>query len=707
MSPLIAGLAQLAEDGITLEAEGADIVWEAAPGCDLTGPQAAWIKAHKPAVIRELTVVRMDFETVAALDIKLGTPAYLRDPKTGVLMLAWAVGPGEVHVWWPGRPIPEALCAALDRGALVVSHGEFDRYVWAARMVPAGWPAVPDERWSDTSARCRAYRVPAKLKKAAQRLELEAQKDPEGQKLIKRATEAARGGRPLDSEELAKFEAYARQDLEVLRELDRAVPELSAQDRAVYDLTELMNSRGFPTDRRLEDKLLALWQAEDARLKQAMEDLIELRPTQTQALQKWLREYAVPAPANLEAETLTAWLAANPHADDLVRQVVQLRLEAANSSGTKLRRLLDCTTDADPFARGALVWHGAHTGRWAGRVFQPQNMPRIPKGMDVVQVLAGLLQKGGPGRGDNIPGMEKCKPSVNRSVKARIAYCLRAVIKAPKGQRLVVADFAQIESRVLCWLAGQEDKLEAYRRRDDVYEITAATLGSEDRNLGKLMTLAAGFGGGTRMLLAKAPSYEVLLTASEAQRYIEEWRDDNEAIKAFWHRLYDTVRDVVESPVGTSRVLGNAYPQDLIVISHERDDTLRIKLPSGRSLIYHQPRIVQNDEYEWRYDLVYQQAGPGDWINKRSWYGLLTENLVQAIAYDLMADAMLRMHAAGIYLIGTVHDEAIALAAESQAEAILQQMLAMMRAAPDWADGLPMAAEGYVNTRYLKPSKEG
>jgi DNA polymerase len=703
MSHLIDGLAMLFESGITLTPDGDSLLWEA--DRDLTGSEISWITAHKKDILRELTVVRLDFETESPLDIKLGIQAYLRDLATKVLMLAWSVGLGDVHVWWPGKPMPEELRSAIAAGSLVVSHGAFDRYVWAARMVKQGWPMVPDERWSDTSARCRAYRVPAELKKAAMRLELEARKDPEGRRLIRRATEAARGGKPLTVEELAKFEAYVRRDLEVLRELDRAVRELSAEDRAPYELNELMNARGFPIDRVLVSRLWALWQAEDARLTDQMVALSGLRPGQNVRLKEWLQAHAAAAPKNLEAETLAAWLSANPHANASARQVVQLRLEAANSSGSKLKTLLACTTEADPFARGALLWHGAHTGRWAGRVFQPQNFPRIPEDMDVMTVLADLLNASGPTRSGAIPGMERCKPNVNRSVKARIAYCLRAVIQALKGQHLVVADFAQIESRVLCWLAGQDDKLDAYRRKVDVYVITANALGSKDRNLGKLMTLAAGFGGGARMLLAKAPSYEVSLTEYDAPRYIEGWREDNTAITAFWRRLYDTVRDVVESPAGTTRTLGNMYPQNLIVISHEGDDTLRITLPSGRQLIYHQPRIVRNGEFEWSFDLVYQQNGPGDWIEKRSWHGLLTENVVQAIAYDLMVDAMLRMHQAGIHLIGTVHDEAIALAADPQAEVILQQMLAIMRAPPDWANDLPLAAEGYHHTRYLKPPK--
>ena len=179
---------------------------------------------------------------------------------------------------------------------------------------------------------------------------------------------------------------------------------------------------------------------------------------------------------------------------------MQLRLEFAHSSGSKLKKLL-ASTSADGRARGCFAWHGAHTGRWAGRGSQPQNFPPSGAVEDVEATLAALLRPGGPIDSDN--GM---------SVKARISACLRATIAAPAGYQLVVADLAQIESRVLCWLAGQQNMLETYRRGDDPYVTTAKALGSSDRQFGKLLTLAAGFGGGAKMLMQKAPGYGVTLS---------------------------------------------------------------------------------------------------------------------------------------------------------------------------------------------------
>jgi DNA polymerase len=357
---------------------------------------------------------------------------------------------------------------------------------------------------------------------------------------------------------------------------------------------------------------------------------------------------------------------------------------------------------ADGRARDCFLWHGAHTGRWSGRGFQPQNLPRMPKGFDFDTVLAGLLREGGPVRGASIPGMEACKPAVSRSVKARIAMCIRGLLMAPDGQRLAVADFAQIESRVLCWLAGQENMLDLYRRGEDPYVATAHGLGSDDRQFGKLLVLAAGFGGSARMLLAKAPTYEVNLTEAGAASAIAGWRAANQGIVDFWDGLYRTVREVAGGPVGMRLAVDNAFPKNLLIVSRGDDDTLRIKLPSGRSLIYHRPRFVPNGEFEWCDDLIYQQAAPGDWREKTAWRGLLVENVVQAIAYDVMIEKMLRMDAAGIELIGTVHDEAIALAPTERSDAVLTNMAQIMSTPPAWANGLPLTAQGYHNTRYVK-----
>jgi DNA polymerase len=687
---VVAALNKFRQCGATLSVNGATLDWEA--GREPTNREAAWITKHRSELIRELAVVRLDFETASPLDLgSAGDFVYAADPRTVVLLLAWCIGMGDVQVWRPGNPMPDALRQAVGTGAVLVSHGPFDRIIWHEKLVPLGWSAVPLEQWSDTSARARAYRVPASLEKAALRLVLRHQKSGEGKALIKRAAAAIQGKEPPPTiDEMNSFDRYAAQDVETLRELDRRLPELSVLEKRVWLLDAKINARGLPLDLDTVRRLHAVLVTEDARLTARMQELCKLNPKQVQRLLAKLKETAVDPPANLRAETLATWL----H-DDIfggpIRDIVETRQQYANSSGTKLERML-ASTSADGRARSCFLWHGSHTGRWSGRGFQPQNLPRSPKDLDVDATLTGLLREAGP--------IEHKLLKFSRSelsIKARIVAVLRAMIKAPAGQRLVVADFSQIESRVLCWLAEQQKMLDLYRRGKDPYIATANELGSNDRRFGKLLVLAAGFGGGPSMLMEKAPSYGVPLSTAEAEAAITDWRAANPEIVRFWNTLHDTVRTVSGERVGFSQ---QTYR---LTVSHDADDTLRIHLPSGRALIYHQPRIELGED-DWSFGaVVYQQPLGRDWVEKTAWRGLITENIVQAVAYDVMADAMLRMDTAGIELIGTVHDEAIAIAPEDKADTVRAEMVQIMSAPPAWASGLPLAAEGYHNERYVKP----
>jgi DNA polymerase len=526
------------------------------------------------------------------------------------------------------------------------------------------------------------------LEKAAERLELRHRKDKTGKALIRRASAAARSGSPLTDAEWAAFLAYCREDVEVLRELDQRLPELSGIDRQMFELDARMNERGLPIDLDLVRALSAVLDAENERLTLRITQLTKgeiTSPTQTARLLAWLNVRHAGL-ANSQRETLEGWMRDDLFGD-LVAEAVQLRQEFAHNAGGKLKKLL-ASTSADGRARGCFVWHGAHTGRWAGRGFQPQNFPRTDAVEDVDLTLAALLHPGGPIDSDNGAG-----------VKARISACLRGTIAAPAGYELVVGDLKQIESRVLCWLAGQENMLEVYRRHGDPYIVTANALGSTDRQFGKLMTLAAGFGGGAGMLLQKAPGYGLELTQMDAEAAISNWRAANADITRFWDALHGAMIDVVEAPLGRER-RGHH-----LTVFRAADDTLRIKLPGGRDLLFHHPRMLPNPDHDDRLELSYWQVLGADWKPVWSWRGRATENVVQGVAYDLLADAMLRMDAAGLEIIGSVHDEVIALAPSDQAETTLQTMLVILSTPPNWASDLPLAAEGFHGRRYVKPKK--
>jgi hypothetical protein len=207
VNAVVRSLAELHARGFSFTIEGCALVLEA--DREPTAREDRWIAENAAPLIRELTAIRLDFETTSPLDLdEVGTAVYAANAGTKVLCLSWCMGQGLVQVWQPGEPAPAELLKALISGAgPVVSHGSFDRIIWHEKMAPAGWPQIPIERWSDTSARARAYRVPAGLEKAAERMELRHRKDKAGKMLIRRAHAAAGGSKPLIllSQKVARF----------------------------------------------------------------------------------------------------------------------------------------------------------------------------------------------------------------------------------------------------------------------------------------------------------------------------------------------------------------------------------------------------------------------------------------------------------------------------------------------------------------------
>jgi DNA polymerase bacteriophage-type len=713
-SPL-AALGRLQDRGVLLVPNNTGVEWCAER--EPTNAEAGYIATHAADLAIALRRAYLDFETISLLPLPAaGAQAYAVHPSTRVLVLCWAVGMGEVHALnWTGpwdTSCPDELRQAIEAGYTVIAHSHgFEAAIWQAHMVPAGWPPIAETQWSCTAARARAARYPAKLERLTRRLELRHQKDKIGAMLIAKANRLMQRGARLSDQDMQSFIGYCRADTEALRELDRTLHELRDQERAAWLLDARMNTRGLPIDLDSAGHLDVIRRAEDDRLTARMQELVGLSPTQAQKLLAWLKSAGANL-LNLKQETLEGWLSARAKdrataagvvTDNRVEQVVRCRLEHASSAATKLQRMLLAalpvprslgTASLDHRVCGCFQWHQAHTGRWAGRIIQPQNLPRIPKDFDPERELTALINDW-PGAGS----------AATMSIKARLACVLRALIQAPDGYRLVVCDFAQVEARVLAWLAGERTMLDLYRRKADPYIATARALGSENRQFGKLLVLSAGFGAGGGKLHQVAPRYGLVLKLPDAERAIQRWRAANPKIVAFWYDLQEMLKSAVDGPTGTIWRYPRGGPYKLAA-RKARDDTLRVTLLSERELIYHQPRMVEREDWPGMFDLVYQQVKGFDWREQRGWHGLATENVVQATAYDLMADAMLRMEANGIEIIGTVHDEVIALASATTADAMLADMQSIMVTPPSWASDLPLAAEGYVNQRYVKPVKE-
>jgi hypothetical protein len=284
------------------------------------------------------------------------------------------------------------------------------------------------------------------------------------------------------------------------------------------------------------------------------------------------------------------------------------------------------------------------------------------------------------------------------SIKAAISGSLRALFRAPEGWVFVSVDLSAIEARVLAVIAGQHNVVEEFQRNEDVYTKTAARLGSDNRDLGKLLVLSCGYGASGRVVHNKSAGYGVTLSLDEASDFTRRWREANGAIVSFWHDLFDTLCFVIEMPV-------DQPPVEFHSLNIWRtSEILIIQLPSGRCLKYHDP-VVESDELG-RPQITVKLPRDGEkFLPGSLWYGAATENIIQAIAFDVMAEAMLRLHDDGVFVVATVHDEIVALAPVEDAEAIRDHMIRVMSKAPAWMPDLPLSAEGFINQRFVRPAK--
>lgn len=267
---------------------------------------------------------------------------------------------------------------------------------------------------------------------------------------------------------------------------------------------------------------------------------------------------------------------------------------------------------------------------------------------------------------------------------------------------IVACDFSQIEARVLPWLSGQTDILEVFARNEDVYMYVARLLNSTAplRQLGKVCVLGLGFGMGYKKFVATALLMAgLVITEQFAYDTVKDWREANDKTVAYWYALDDAFRQCIISAPGTRIPCGK-------VVFERGKDAIGILLPNKkRRLIYRNPRLEPDPSNKiHRTSIVYDgvQQYSKQWGPVRTYGGKLAENITQAVARDVMAEAMLILADRGVDLRLTVHDEIIAICSAEKAEEILALMLKVMRTPPPWASDLPVWAEGWHGKRYRK-----
>ena len=666
----------------------------------------------------------IDIETYSDVDIgKAGLYRYAQSPAFAILLFAYSLdgAPRQVVDLTETPYLPQEVLARLfDPGTIKHAYNAaFEWYCLSrhfglegnASYPPAAW--LP--QWRCTMLHSLYCGYPASLDAAGKALGLpqDKQKLSTGKALIRYfcvpcAPTKSNGGRTRnlpyhDPAKWSLFKEYNGQDVVTEMEIESRLSAFPVPDevQAQWVTDQLINLRGVAVDTQLVDGALELDAAVRAQYIQEATELSGLdNPNSVAQLSRWLQEETGEEIADLRKATVSELLGKDLPSD-AARRMLEIRRELGKTSNKKYTAL-ETAVCADGRVRGLLQFYGANrTGRWAGRIVQPQNLPRTYIDGDLLPLARDLVK----GR------RQDALRVVFGSVPDTLSQLIRTAFVASPGHILVDADFSAIEARVVAWLAGEEWVLEVFRTHGKIYEATASQLygvplekikkGNPEyslRQYGKAATLALGYGGGSSALitaghLPKETPEEELLDIRDR------WRAANPAIVQFWY----TVDAAAKEAVNTGRRV--ELWDGRLVFARECDpskdlDFLTIRLPNGRKLYYPKPHMGVNRFGQPSICYWGQNQTTKKWQVIETYGGKLTENITQAVARDCLAEAINHLEAAGYPVVFHIHDEVVIDAGPGRDS--LEDVVAVMRQVPSWAPGLPLNADGWTNPFFKK-----
>jgi len=632
--------------------------------------------------------ISIDFETYSECDIfKAGAYAYADHHSTKVLCLAYAVDDGEPKLWTPDMPVPTALFNLITGGAVLWAWNSFfEMSIWSQVL---GWPEVPISQWRDTAALAAAQAYPRALGKCGEALGLtgDAAKSKRGKLLIQRLCKPYRGERRKDPELFKELCDYCLQDVVAEREIRNKLRPLRGIEEQVWIVDQLINWRGVRLDRDSIFNALDIIDKHSLVLNAQVKNITNNQMDSTGSRAKsmmWIEQQGYTIASYDKAAIAEAM--SDDSCPENVKKFLEIR-QALSRSSTKKYESMKTLLGGDGRAHGVLMYHGAATGRWSGRGFQPQNLPR-PTIKDVDAVIEQMTLRE-PSEIDGEP-MES------------LASCLRGMLIASEGNRLVVSDYSSIEARVLSWLAGHYDALDIFKDNKDIYKYTAAEMygiaygdvNYDQRFVGKVATLALGYQGGVRAFQKMSEAYGTEVTEDQALKIRNDWREANDPIVKLWVKVEKQARNAISYK--DNRDVD--YECAKGAFKFVKGDLL-FRLPSRRILSFPQAKFVEGDR---GMDLVYNGMNnhTHKWGQIKAYGGSLVQSITQAVARDLLAEAILRLEKANYPIVLHVHDEIVADVPNGFGS--LAEFEKLMCVLPDWAVGLPVTAEGYESQRYRK-----
>ena len=655
--------------------------------------------------------LNVDLETYSSVPInKTGLYKYVQSQDFEILLFGYSFdnAPPKVVDFTAGEHLPQyILDAVFDPHC--IKHAFNAAFEWYClshyfqMSVPVKWLS----QWHDTMLHALYCGYPASLDAAGKSLGLpeDKRKLTTGKALIKLFCTPHKPTdrdprtriRPQDEPEKWKlFKTYNAGDVTAEQEIERRLSPFQVPDAIQHQWeTDLkINSRGVGLDMDLIHGALNCDDTVSGPLVKEAKQLTGLdNPNSMTQVKSWLqkRGYNI---STLRKDDVTAMLD-NDKLDSTTRRVLEIRQQLGKTS-TKKYVAMEQAACSDGRVRGTLMFYGANrTGRWAGRIIQPQNLPRTyihGKMLDLARELV---------KGRKIDALKL----IYGSVPDTLSQLVRTALVPAPGNLFVDADFSAIEARVVAWLAGQTDTLNIFRSGKDIYCATASRMfgvpvekngvNKELRQKGKIATLALGYGGGTGALIAMG-ALKQGLTEEELPDIVQRWRESNPRIRDLWYKVENASLECVRT----------GRPQGVrgLLFAMEGDKTtdqwfMTITLPSSRKLYYAKPFITPGQYGDaLRYWGMNQTSHK--WQTVDTWGGKLVENITQATARDCLAENIERLEAAGYPIVFHVHDEVIIDLAKEKAD--LDAVCQIMSQPIPWAPGLPLGADGWVGSYFKK-----
>lgn len=653
-----------------------------------------------------MKTLSIDIETFSNIDIKKsGLYKYVQSPDFEILLFAYSYDNGPVQIIdiAQGETIPISVIMDLGRSDVVKKayNAAFEYYCLSKFF------STDLSQWRCSMVHGLYNGYPGGLGDIGKALKFSSDKRKmaEGKALIKYfcspcAPTKRNGGRSrnLPKHEPAKwnlFKEYCKQDVITEMEVNRVLDAYPVPDQEwlLWEIDQKINIYGVTLDMDFVDGALYINEQMTSELTDKAKDISGLEnPNSVAQLKAWIESQADIELDGLTKQTVSELLV-NKTGSEEVQALLQIRQEMAKAS-VKKYNAMKAAVCSDSRVRGLLQFYGANrTGRWAGRLVQVQNLPR--NYLDSLNTARELVKK------RNIPALKL----IYGNVPDTLSQLIRTAFIPAEGHVFAVADFSAIEARVIAWLSGEEWRLDVFRTHGKIYEASASAMFGvpieliskgnpeyELRQKGKVAELALGYQGSSGALIQMG-ALNMGLLEEDLPDIVRRWRSANKRIVDFWYSVEQRAVECVKYGVVSSLPHGITFTRD--------ENRLMIILPSGRRLFYNAPRLIPNERGFESLWFMGQNQTSKKWELIQTYGGKLVENIVQAVARDCLANAIVNLHNAGYKINFHIHDEIVTEILESGPQN-LDEAVSIMCKPASWANGLPLNADGFVSPYYKK-----